>query len=106
MTSSGKWTLACGFVTAVIVGWFVGMLVGHHFKTCEEAIDWFGDPRIVCEPNWGLGWLAGIAVFLVVKILSFQLSLVWSIADRLNPANIDDDEMASPEVADNDASSP
>ena len=106
MTSSGKWILACGFITAVIVGCFVGVLVGYHFRICEEAIGWYGDPRIVCEPKWDLGWLAGIAVFLVVKILSFQLSLLWSIADRLNPENIDDNEMASPEVVVNDSSSP
>lgn len=106
MTSDGKWVLVCGFITAVIVAWLVGELTANHFKTCEESTSWFGDARIVCKPNWDLGLLAGIAAFLVVKILSFQLSLLWSIAERLNRENIDDDEVASPEVADNDASTP
>lgn len=105
MTSSGKWVLACGFITAIIVAWLAGELTANHFKTCEESTSWLGDTRIVCKPDWDLGLLAGIAVFLVVKIFSFQLSLVWSIADRLNPENIDDDAKASSEIVDDDSSS-
>lgn len=96
MTSSGKRVLVCGFITAMIVAWATAELTARHFTTCEEEISWFGDTRTVCEPGWGLGWAAAIAVFLVVNIFSLQLSLVWSIADRLKPANIDDDKMTSP----------
>ena len=105
MTSGAKRVLACGFIVAAIIAFLVGGLTADRFKTCKETTGWFGDSRIVCQANWDLGWPVAIAVFLVVLILVFQLSLLWSISDRLKLKPVDVEDEPSLRTTDCDGSS-